>query len=286
MADLTKKNKKTLSREIGIEIASICGRHFLHLEHLHYGYWTPDLQVDVTNLRIAQENYANFLLSHIPKGIHSILDVGCGMGTIAKKLIDTGYAVDCVVPSPFLAQQTRMLLPDQSKVFECTFEQLQTDRRYDLVLFSESFQYIDPEEAIKISLALLNPDGFLLICDVFKAATREKCPLSGGHHLSHFFPVVAQYPLGLVEDVDITAETAPTLDMEDRIFREVAVPVAGLLGKLLDNRHPVLHKVVKWMYRRKIEKVRLKYLGKQRTAEMFRKYKTYRLFLYKANQDK
>ena len=82
-----KKDKKEVSRDIGLEIGSICGKYFLKLDHLHYGYWTKDLEVDIMNVRIAQENYANFLISHIPESGKKILDVGCGTGQIAKKLI-------------------------------------------------------------------------------------------------------------------------------------------------------------------------------------------------------
>ncbi len=47
---------------------------FLKLNHLHYGYWTDGLKVDIANVHIAQENYANFLISHIPKSAKKILD--------------------------------------------------------------------------------------------------------------------------------------------------------------------------------------------------------------------
>jgi len=276
-----KKKKTELSREIGLEIAAICGKHFLNLEHLHYGYWTKDLEVDLANLRIAQENYANFLISHIPDGVRSILDVGCGRGQMAKKLVDVGYKVDCVSPSPLLSQQSRDLLGDRSDIFECYYEQLQTENRYDVVLFSESFQYIEPEEAIKKTLCLLNGDGYLLICDVFRTDAQSKNPQSGGHPLTRFYNIVSEYPLGLVKDLDITEETAPTIDIEGHIFKEVVHPVVNLLEQLLDNRYPFISKFLKWKYRRKIDKIYGKYFSGQRTGENFKKFKSYRLLLYK-----
>jgi hypothetical protein len=57
------KSKKAVSRNIGVEIGAICSKYFLKSQHLHYGYWTSDLEVDIANLRIAQENYARFLIS-------------------------------------------------------------------------------------------------------------------------------------------------------------------------------------------------------------------------------
>lgn len=277
------KDKTAVSREIGLEIATICGKHFLNLEHLHYGYWTKDLNIDLAHLPAAQENYTNFLLSNIPDGVKSILDVGCGMGQIAKKLTDAGYKVDCVSPSSFLAQQARTLLQGKSEIFECCYEQLHTEKRYDLVLFSESFQYIAPDDAIQKTLALLNPNGQMLICDIFKLDNPEKSPISGGHNLQKFFDVISKYPLCEVRNLDITDQTAPTRDIEDQLCKEVAGPVANLLGKLLDSRYPLLSKILKWKYRKKLEKLRQKYLSGRRTGENFKKFKSYRLLLYKLN---
>ncbi len=277
------KDKTAVSREIGLEIATICGKHFLNLEHLHYGYWTKDFNVDLAHLPAAQENYTNFLLSNIPDGVKSILDVGCGMGQIAKKLTDAGYKVDCVSPSSFLAQQARTLLQGKSEIFECCYEQLHTEKRYDLVLFSESFQYIAPDDAIQKTLALLNPNGQILICDIFKLDNPEKSPISGGHNLKKFFDVISKYPLCEVRNLDITDQTAPTRDIEDQLCKEVAGPVANLLGQLLDSRYPLLSKILKWKYRKKLEKLRQKYLSGRRTGENFKKFKSYRLLLYKLN---
>ena len=272
---------KTLSREIGLEIGTLCGRHFLNVEHLHYGYWTDDLKVELANLPAAQKQYTDFLISNIPDGVGSLLDVGCGMGHTAKRLTDAGYTVDCVSPSSFLAQQAGALLQGKCEIFECPYEQLQTEKRYDLVLFSESFQYIDPETAIQKTLSLLNPNGRMLICDIFKVDSVEKSPISGGHYLSRFLAVISKYPLSLVKDIDITEQTAPSRDIENRICKEVLEPVANLVGKLVDSRYRLLSKLLKWKYKKKIEKIRGKYFGGQRTAENFKKFKTYRLLLYK-----
>ena len=73
-----KKRPAITSRDLGLEFAAICGKHFLGLEHLHYGYWPEGLPVSINNLRTAQENYTSFLLSQIPAGVRTILDVGCG----------------------------------------------------------------------------------------------------------------------------------------------------------------------------------------------------------------
>ncbi|MFB0524328.1 MAG: class I SAM-dependent methyltransferase [Phycisphaerae bacterium] len=288
-----RRNKKTDSREIGLEIGSILGKYFLKLDHLHYGYWTKDLEVDISNIRIAQENYANFLISHIPEDVETILDVGCGMGQIAKKLLDMGYHVDCVSPSPFLTKHARDLLGNRSNIFECYYQQLQTDSRYDLVLFSESFQYIDIEEAIKRTVGSLNHDGYMLICDFFKKDAPWKSTISeghslrifsfisGGHSLRIFYDIVSKYPLRLIKDLDITDETAPTLDIVNDALKKAVHPAVLLAQQLLDDRYPFMSKSLKWVYRKKINKINKKYFTGENKAENFKKFKSYRLLLYR-----
>jgi SAM-dependent methyltransferase len=269
------------SRELGLEFAAICGKHFLKLKHLHYGLWTGDLELDITNLHIAQEKYTDFLVSHVPNDVKTILDVGGGLGQTAKKLIDMGYHVDCVSPSPFLNKQIRSLLGNKSRVIECTFEQLETKGRYDVILFSESFQYIRLEKSLEKTFKLLNDGGYLLICDVFKMNVNGNIALGGGHKLAKFHDCIAQHPFELLEDIDITEQTAPNLDLLDDTLRNVVSPVLESSFNYLVSTHPLMVKFLRWKYRKKIDRIYRKYFNGGRTSEDFRKYKTYRLFLYK-----
>ena len=272
---------KKVSRELGLEIASLCGRHFLKINHLHYGYWPEDLELDIMNLHIAQDKYTNFLIDNIPQGTKTILDVGCGSGQNAKKMVEAGYHVDCVSPSPTLANNARELLGPGYEVYVSYYEDLQTDKRYDLILFSESFQYMKIEAAIKKSWGLLNDDGSMLICDAFKKDTEEKCPLSGGHYLSTFNTIIDSQPFELCKDIDITEQTAPNIDLENKMLMEVGAPAWDLFNKLMDSRYPLMAKLLRWKYRKKIDKIQRKYFSGQKSGDNFRKFKSYRLFIYK-----
>lgn len=279
------KTKKEVSREIGLEIGSICGNYFLKLDHLHYGYWEDDLKAEIANVPIAQEEYVNFLISHIPRDAKTILDVGCGMGRIAEKLISMGYKVDCVSPSHFLAGKVRELLGKSSNIYECTYEQLelQAEYLYDVILFSESFQYIDIEKALSKTVRFINPAGCMLICDFFQKDTSCKSTMSGGHKLKKFNSIISRYPLKLIKDVDITDKTAPSLDVLNDAFQKAIRPTVLLTQKLLENRYPFVSKLLKWVCRKKISKINKKYFNAEKTADSFKKFKSYRLMLYKKN---
>jgi SAM-dependent methyltransferase len=275
-----RKKTKVDTKETGLEIGLLLGKHLLRTEHLHYGFWTEDLALDLFNLPQAQENHSDFIISHIPEGTRAILDVGCGVGTFAAKLIQRGYSVDCVSPSAVLTEHARKLLGEKSRIFQCRYEDLQTENRYDAIIFSESFQYVNIERALKNSDVFLKNEGHLLICDFFKTGVAGESALRGGHKLSRFYERIAQHPFQQIEDIDITAQTAPNLDLVNDVLQNVGLPIWRLLFQQLDASHPLLSKVAHWRYGKKIDKINRKYFSNLRNAETFAVYKTYRLLLY------
>ena len=276
--------RESSSREVGLKIGWICGEYFLKLKHLHYGYWTDGLQVDISNLRAAQEEYVKFLLSHIPKGVKTVLDVGCGAGQVAQRLLCEGYAVDCVSPSDFLTEQTRKSVGDKSEIFECKYEELDTQKHYDLILFVESFQYIDLPTALANTSRFLNAGGHMLICDIFKKSGEGKGRQSGGHDLDKLSKLVETSTFSLVEDVDITEQTAPNIDLLNDALEKVGKPVVESIADFLSERYPTVFKLLSWKYQDELDKVSKKYSGGSRTGEQFRQFKSYRLLLYRKDR--
>lgn len=280
-----KKKKKLDSKEIGLDIGLMLGKYFFRTEHLHYGYWTNDLKLDIHNLPKAQENYLNFVISHIPEGAKTLLDVGSGVGKFALKLINIGYDVDCVSPSPLLTKHARDILGDKSHIFESNYENLNTDNRYDVILFCESFQYINLVKALENSLKFLNNNGYLLICDFFKTDAKGKSVMGGGHRLTKFYNLITRYPFELVKEIDITKETALNLKLVNDFLTNVGLPIVNLCSNFLSTNYPLPAKLIQWKYRKKIKKIKRKYFSGERNAENFKIYKSYRLFLYRKQAD-
>lgn len=266
--------------ELGLELALIIAQFLLKTDDLHYGYWADGVTVEAANLKAAQEAHSAEIMRSIPPGVRTILDVGAGVGVLAQRLKEAGYAVDCVSPSAYLSGKIRERLGSDTTVFDTRFESLETDCRYDLVLFSESFQYIKLEQALPTVRKFLRPHGHLLICDFFRLPMPERGPFGGGHPLQAFYDRIAECRFATRLDRDITAQTAPNLDLTQDFFFTVVQPIKDRLCGFLRSHYNLPYRLVRWTLRKPLRHLNGKYFSGTRTGANFARYKSYRLMLF------
>ena len=269
------------SKDLGLAAGLLIGRVLFETDELHFGYWDQGLEVKLANMPAAQVRYSEFMLSHIPEGVKRILDVGCGAGKFAERLIRAGYEVEAVCPSPLLVSEARKRLGADVPIHLMTFDEYETDKQYDLVLFSESFQYVDMEDALKRAARYLRPGGHLMIADFFQKGTKGKRYIRGGAKLSRFEPLIAASPFESVVNLDITEQTAPTQDVANDVMVRLGGPLVGLIRSSLRQRHPWIAKIVEWRLKKKLEKMNRKYFSGVRNSAHFREFHSYRLLIYK-----
>jgi SAM-dependent methyltransferase len=267
-------------QQVSLVAGYLAGRHFVGTSDLHYGLWVDGIEPQIRNLPCAQEAYSEFVLRHIPRDAGHILDVGSGAGSIACKLVARGHRVDCVSPSVFLNQQARDRLGDRARIFECAYEDFQTAEMYDAIVFCESFQYVNICRALEQITSQLRRGGHLVICDFFRLPANGKSPISGGHNITAFNEAITRFPLQLVEDIDITPQTAPTFTVIDQAFTNVLKPIWDESDAAFAKNHPLWSKFFTWLFRHRLAKVRKKYFSHERSAENFQKFKTYRLMRF------
>jgi SAM-dependent methyltransferase len=284
--------KKMSSRELGLVLA----QQILGVEDLHYGLWDADLELSVNNLSIAQQRYSAMLLGQLERLLHDrsasrILDVGCGTGHLLQQLIEHGYRVDAVNPSVHLNKLVRARLAAlqaaTTTLYETTFESLPFARlrqQYDLLLFSESFQYIPLPDVFAQAPRLLRSGGQLVICDFFK--TGAHCDggdgdrsFSGGHLLDEFYRTVERSPFRISYDEDLTTRVSPNIALLDEWLSQRLVPALSSIDEYLLGSRPRLTRVLKWLARHKLARARYKYLSGHRSQAVFEKYKSYRLLV-------
>lgn len=273
------KVKKVDSKEVGLEIGLHFFKFFCKSEYLHYGFF-EGIETDIQNLAKAQEKYAELLISNIPEGVKTILDVGCGSGRMARTLLEKGYQVDCVSPGTLLTNYVRDTLGNRIELYNCKFEDLKTTKKYDLVMFCESFQYIPIDRSIPGAIDILKPGGFILVSDFFQTDEPGKSPIGGGHKFKEWEEKKAIFKIDPIRERDITKETAPTLDLVNQMTMELVYPIWNVVFRLAEDRFPWALKFFKWKYKKKLAKLENKHFQGQRSGVNFSRYKKYMFYLF------
>ena len=229
------------------------------------------------NLKQAQTRYVEEIFKMIPADVETILDVGCGSGEIASQLIERGYKVDCVCPPSVLSHFAKEKLAGRAELFECRFEELETERRYDLIFFSESFQFIGLQAALKQSRRFGRKYAF--IADVFRMVQKEKGPMGGGHKYWRFSRAVQELGLTEIANVDVTAFTAPHFDLERKLMDEFVQPMTMVSKRMITGVTRLAVGFLAFVNRAKICKVQTRYMNPARNRDAFARYNAYRFIL-------
>jgi MPBQ/MSBQ methyltransferase len=273
----TKMNTQAIGLDAGLKLM----QWLTGLENLHYGYW-EGLEVTAGNLHAAQEAYTTKLFKLLPATPCRILDIGGGAGETAKKLVAMGHTVDIVVPSPLLAERCRANAPEAT-VHEMIFEDFETDKRFDICMFSESFQYIPLDQGLAKCLRLLDKDGEIIVSDCFRTpeykVEKRSAKVGGGHRILNFRKTLAEMPIEILSEEDITLPCAPSVEIEQGMFNVVGYAMTRIDEEMTEVKPKsrwALHKLI-GMVMNDSKRARLNQrLNEQtRNREAFAKYNVY-----------
>jgi MPBQ/MSBQ methyltransferase len=227
--------------------------------YLHYGYWEPlpsaGEELTLNRLRIAQEAYAAKLLSFIPKETKTVLDVGCGIGGNAAYLCDRGFSVEGLAPDA--VQEERFIQNTGGKVpfYLTRFEDFDSSHTYDLVLFSESSQYIAVEDLAQGAMRLLSNGGYLLLADMMRSDSEYQEGIFSNCHISRELQAaLLKAGFNLIQTEDISTQIAPTIDLCVENFRTFGLTTIKYIADMIAIALPPLHTLGRLAFRRWLEK--------------------------------
>lgn len=233
-----------IAAPIGLDLRSeICGFQFplniygelLRLEtgtvdYLHYGLFEPG-ERDVAR---AQRRHTEEILKRLPPPPSSILDVGIGMGTTLAELFALGYDAAGLTPDSAQIAIAHRRIPSAT-LFATSFEAFLPERRYDLVLFQESSQYIDADTLFSQARRCCTSNGQVLISDEFSVGA-----VGGLQSLDYVLSSAGRYGFRLLEKAELTPQAAATvdylLDAVERRRQELEANL-GLGPDVIDTLH-------------------------------------------------
>ena len=249
-------------------------------DYLHYGYWELGDDITLENLHRAQEKYLDRLTSFIPENVQTILDVGCGIGGNALRLKKAGYQVESL--SPDIAQQKMFKAKGEVPFHLSKFEEFETSKKYDLILMSESAQYIPIQQGLEKCRALLTEKGNLLISDYFIRQPEKHNVFAVCTHLeSEYLKIAEQHGFHVTRSEDISLNVAPTLDLAKQKFDDYVKPTIELIDGLLQKHLSIPYKIGQFF-----AKSQLKNLSEQVQlidSQLFLKYRKYMIYLFNLN---
>jgi len=270
-------HKKTYYNDIALRL----GHRLLGLEHLHYGYFAKGIKKDLAHLPQAQEAYVKNLIALIPRDVKTIFDVGCGTGGVAKELVKKRYRLTCLAPDPYLIEKTLENTGGKVDTITDLYENVDSlpNDFFDLILMSESCQYVNIEEGFKQHARFLRPGGYLLIGDFFRIRELDRPGISkSGHELDKFLEAAGLHGFKLRTRKDITPYVAPTMDIYQSLLTDKVFPVFEAVFEFLSRRSPLLYRGLRALLGKKVATLHQKYSNQG--SELFKTYKGYYYLLF------
>ena len=193
--------------------------------YLHYGLFEDPHE----SIEAAQEHSTELLLKKLPRPPARVLEVGTGLGTTLARLTRLGYDAIGITPDEKQIAIVRARHGDKVRVEQIRFEDFPA-RPFDVVVFQESSQYIDAVALFSKARELTRD---VIVLDEFAIRATDSL-----HRLDAFLDAAARSGFQKIEDVDLSAKAAPTVDyFLERLprYRTALISDLGLTNQHIDD---------------------------------------------------
>jgi MPBQ/MSBQ methyltransferase len=178
-----------------------------------------------------------------------VLDVGTGRGETARALAETGASV--VTLSPDRNQGRWLACAPHPKInfVPRRFEDFRTPAEaFDVVIFSESSNYVALDNLLTHSASLTVAQGSLVIAAPFLLG-RGSSVYRDMHLQSELRTKLERSVWRIDEEHDFTVNVAPTLCIGRRLIERRVVPSARAIDGYIAAHGPISLRVLGWLLR-------------------------------------
>lgn len=199
------------------------------VDALHYGLFERDDEP----IGVAQARSTQLLFDRLPAPPARLLEAGIGLGTTLGRLQQRGYDMVGITPDERQIAVARERHP-QADIRCARFEDFSDDgRRFDLILFQESSQYIESNalfaKAAELSDRVLVLDEFAL-----QPVERE----GALHQLQGFLDAAEKHGFHKTDELDLSRAADPTVGWFMRRipkYKESLIRDLGLTAEQVDD---------------------------------------------------
>tara|TARA_B110000881_G_scaffold194803_1_gene189063 strand:- start:218 stop:1042 length:825 start_codon:yes stop_codon:yes gene_type:complete len=253
--------------------------------YLHYGFWDNPESVNASEFTLnemvkAQGRYIEHLVSFIPEDVKTVLDVGAGIGGNSSYLLSKGYEVEALSPDEYQETVFAEKYNGEVKFHRSKFEDFKPEKKYDLVLESESACYIQIEPGWETARKTIRDGGYLLASDYFLHHNDGSGDwhIKAAHDEKVYMETAEKFGFKLIREYDQTENTMPTLDGVKAFMERFIYPTVEFSSQYMDKNYPFILKVIKKAFGNKVDK-KMKQFSLLESDE-FRKYKRYMIYLF------
>ena len=269
----------------GYDLELFFVREVVGLDSLHYGCFEPGDALTMDALRRAQTRYTETLADLLPADVHRVLDVGCGVGDVARALAGRGKTVIALSPDRNHGRYSEGVHPKITFVNR-RFEDHGRADPVDLVLMSESQNYFETEVGLAQVRRHLRPNGYLLVsgmfvkepCEEFKDIVNAEAP---------YIAAAAAHGFELLERRDITDQVIPTLEFARQAIAQFIEPVPRMLGHYMRARSPIKHWLLQTFFGRQMRDYQrtLEFYKTRTDTDLFKRRVRYLRVLFRHNAE-